>query len=61
MHSTPWLPCVLAVPRDCLRQSPPKRQVRAARLCVGATRLLLNPVTRYTEHVEALVEVAGLA
>ena len=27
----------------------------------GATHLLLNPVTRYTEQVEALAEVVGLA
>jgi hypothetical protein len=27
---------------------------------MGATHLLLNPVTRYTEQVEALAEVAGL-
>ncbi len=27
----------------------------------GATHLLLNPVTRYAEQVEALAEVVGLA
>jgi probable F420-dependent oxidoreductase len=29
-------------------------------VAMGATHLLLNPVTRYTEQVEALAEVAGL-
>jgi probable F420-dependent oxidoreductase len=30
-------------------------------VAMGATHLLLNPVTRYTEQVEALAEVAGLS
>lgn len=29
-------------------------------VAMGATHLLLNPVARYTEQVEALAEVAGL-
>jgi probable F420-dependent oxidoreductase len=32
-----------------------------ALVALGATHLLLNPVTRYTEQVEALAEVVGLA
>jgi len=27
---------------------------------MGATHLLLNPITRYADQVEALAEVAGL-
>ena len=30
-------------------------------VAMGANHLLLNPVTRYTEQVEALAEVAGLS
>ena len=30
-------------------------------VAMGATHLLLNPVARYTEQVEALAEVAGLS
>jgi alkanesulfonate monooxygenase SsuD/methylene tetrahydromethanopterin reductase-like flavin-dependent oxidoreductase (luciferase family) len=29
-------------------------------VAMGATHLLLNPVTRYTEQVEALAEAVGL-
>jgi alkanesulfonate monooxygenase SsuD/methylene tetrahydromethanopterin reductase-like flavin-dependent oxidoreductase (luciferase family) len=31
-----------------------------ALVAAGANHLLLNPVTRYTEQVEALAEVLGL-
>jgi alkanesulfonate monooxygenase SsuD/methylene tetrahydromethanopterin reductase-like flavin-dependent oxidoreductase (luciferase family) len=30
-------------------------------VAAGATHLLVNPVTRYAEHVEALASIAGLA
>jgi probable F420-dependent oxidoreductase len=36
------------------------REQLAALVAMGATHLLLNPVTRYSEQVEALAEVAGL-
>lgn len=37
------------------------REQLEALLASGANHLLLNPVTRYSEQVEALAEVAGLA
>jgi alkanesulfonate monooxygenase SsuD/methylene tetrahydromethanopterin reductase-like flavin-dependent oxidoreductase (luciferase family) len=37
------------------------REQLEALIAVGANHLLLNPVTRYTEQVEALAEVVGLA
>lgn len=36
------------------------REQLEALVAAGASHLLLNPVTRYTEQVEALAEVAGL-
>jgi probable F420-dependent oxidoreductase len=36
------------------------REQLEALVAMGANHLLLNPVTRYTEQVEALAEVAGL-
>lgn len=36
------------------------REQLEALVAAGANHLLLNPVTRYTEQVEALAEVAGL-
>jgi hypothetical protein len=36
------------------------RQQLEALVAMGANHLLLNPVTRYTEQVEALAEVVGL-
>jgi alkanesulfonate monooxygenase SsuD/methylene tetrahydromethanopterin reductase-like flavin-dependent oxidoreductase (luciferase family) len=37
------------------------REQLEALVAMGANHLLLNPVTRYAEQVEALAEVAGLA
>ena len=36
------------------------REQLEALAAMGATHLLLNPVARYTEQVEALAEIAGL-
>jgi alkanesulfonate monooxygenase SsuD/methylene tetrahydromethanopterin reductase-like flavin-dependent oxidoreductase (luciferase family) len=37
------------------------REQLEALVSAGANHLLLNPVTRYSEHVEALAEVVGLS
>ncbi len=37
------------------------REQLEALVAMGANHLLLNPVTRYAEQVEALAEVTGLA
>jgi alkanesulfonate monooxygenase SsuD/methylene tetrahydromethanopterin reductase-like flavin-dependent oxidoreductase (luciferase family) len=36
------------------------REQLEALAATGATHLLLNPVTRYSEQVEALAEIVGL-
>jgi alkanesulfonate monooxygenase SsuD/methylene tetrahydromethanopterin reductase-like flavin-dependent oxidoreductase (luciferase family) len=37
------------------------REQLEALVAMGANHLLLNPVTRYAEQIEALAEVTGLA
>ena len=37
------------------------REQLEALVAMGANHLLLNPVTRYSEHVEALAEIVGLS
>jgi alkanesulfonate monooxygenase SsuD/methylene tetrahydromethanopterin reductase-like flavin-dependent oxidoreductase (luciferase family) len=37
------------------------REQLEALAAMGATHLLLNPVTRYAEQVEAVAEIVGLA